>query len=187
MGICNVRLTESDLWGTKSRIRPQPLTTIYGMNPKWKRRVRSCHRPHSGVVQFSPCRFARATSPVCLVMDLPTPREIELEIALRKRDAQVAELAVRPMTTRERPCLLGSHLLTSFLTLTDRDFTTSQVSGRTAPTVHVGPYYVTPYTSVCAVVACQQGDVEWSTRWVLLLKHGQCCVDSTRTLAPGGE
>lgn len=41
-------------------------------------------------------------------MDLPTQREIELETALRKRDAQVAELTVRPMTTRERPCLLGS-------------------------------------------------------------------------------
>lgn len=41
-------------------------------------------------------------------MDLPTPREIELEIALRKRDAQVAELTVRPMATGERPRLLGS-------------------------------------------------------------------------------
>jgi hypothetical protein len=30
-----------------------------------------------------------------LVMDLPTPREIELETALRKRDAEVAELTVR--------------------------------------------------------------------------------------------
>lgn len=32
-------------------------------------------------------------------MDLPTPREVELESALRKRDAQVAELTVRPMAT----------------------------------------------------------------------------------------
>jgi hypothetical protein len=77
--------------------------------PKWKRRVRSCgHRPHSGVVPVLSVQARPYHFPVCLVMDLPTPREIELETALRKRDAQVAELTVRLTAAPERPCRLGS-------------------------------------------------------------------------------
>lgn len=50
---------------------------------------------------FSPSTFLghtlrRATrSLLAVVMDIPTPRELELETLLRQRDAQVAELTVR--------------------------------------------------------------------------------------------
>ena len=40
-------------------------------------------------------------------MDLPTPREIELETALRKRNAEVAELTVR---LQSAPAVLGRPL-----------------------------------------------------------------------------
>ena len=41
-------------------------------------------------------------------MDLPTPRELELETLLRQRDAQVAELTVRIVCPQPISVLLTS-------------------------------------------------------------------------------
>ena len=59
-------------------------------------------RAHRDLVSHSaPVLPAKDAPPSSLsAMDLPTPRELELETLLRQRDAQVVELTVRTVSLR---------------------------------------------------------------------------------------